>query len=125
MPDLKHCKECGKDKPLEDFPKASRRFDGRETICRECTKEQRARKKYWYPILLKENPRCRICNIHQDDYHKALAVDHCRKTGKVRGLLCDNHNHGIGKFQEDPWLMFKGILYIFYGRLFGKEDKRG
>jgi hypothetical protein len=32
---------------------------------------------------------------------KSLAVDHCHKTGKVRGLLCQKHNHVIGLITEN------------------------
>ncbi len=39
-------------------------------------------------ILEKQDFKCAICRIPQSSLEKRLAVDHCHKTGKVRGLLC-------------------------------------
>jgi hypothetical protein len=30
----------------------------------------------------------------------------------VRGLLCDNCNHGVGKFHENPALLTRAIQYL-------------
>ena len=46
---------------------------------------------------------CGICHHPQES--KKLAVDHCHETGKVRGLLCENCNTGLGKFKDDPALL--------------------
>lgn len=34
---MKICKKCGEEKPLEEFPKAFRRKDGRNSWCKVCT----------------------------------------------------------------------------------------
>lgn len=66
-----------------------------------------------YNLILKEQSySCAICNIHQDDYHKEFSVDHCHKTGKVRALLCNQCNSGIGFFRESTSIMKKAIDYI-------------
>jgi hypothetical protein len=109
----KACKVCGEVKLLTCFPFATRRIDRRETICKDCASEQQKRAKHWYPILTEEHgAKCSICGVKEEDNGKRLAVDHCHKTGKVRGLLCDNHNHGIGKFNDDVRLMKKAIKYL-------------
>jgi hypothetical protein len=43
---------------------------------------------------------------------KSLSVDHCHKTGMVRGLLHGGINRAIGYFKEDTTLMRKAIEYI-------------
>lgn len=109
----KVCKVCQETKSLLAFPFATRRIDRRETICKDCVNEQTKRAKHYYPILVEQQgAKCTICGVTEEDNGKRLAVDHCHKTGKVRGLLCDNHNHGIGKFNEDIELMKKAIQYL-------------
>lgn len=56
--------------------------------------------------------RCKICKIHQDDNKKTLCIDHCHTTKKVRGLLCDRCNHGIGHFKDNIDLMLEAIDYL-------------
>lgn len=56
--------------------------------------------------------KCRICGTHQSELKAALCVDHCHKTGKVRGLLCHECNTGIGKFKDDKDLLIRAIEYL-------------
>jgi hypothetical protein len=41
-----------------------------------------------------------------------LNVDHCHKTGKVRGLLCSSCNFVIGLFDDDPKVFERAIDYL-------------
>lgn len=43
---------------------------------------------------------------------KDLAVDHCHKTGKVRGLLCSDCNTGIGKLKDSPEILDAAAAYL-------------
>lgn len=67
-------------------------------------------------MLSDQGGQCGICGSttggtrHGKD--KAFAVDHCHETGKVRGLLCEACNQGIGKMKDDPVLLRKAADYI-------------
>ncbi len=39
-------------------------------------------------------------------------IDHCHRTGKVRGLLCDRCNKGVGLFDDDPAKLAGMIEYL-------------
>lgn len=39
-------------------------------------------------------------------------VDHCHKTGKVRGLLCSRCNSGLGIFQDNPNTLASALRYL-------------
>lgn len=57
--------------------------------------------------------KCAICGIDESGVkHGRLHVDHCHETNKVRGLLCNNCNHGLGKFKDNPKLLSEAIKYL-------------
>lgn len=53
---------------------------------------------------------CAICGLPQT--HRLLAVDHCHATRKVRDLLCDGCNIGLGNFKDNPALLEQAKLYL-------------
>ena len=57
-------------------------------------------------MLEMQDFRCAICRRFETKARHglimALAVDHCHKTSKVRGLLCNSCNLAIGKMGEVP-----------------------
>lgn len=62
-------------------------------------------------LLIKQHGVCLICKLpEQSQLH--LAVDHCHKTNKIRGLLCFHCNSGLGKFKDDPRLLQKALEYL-------------
>lgn len=67
-----------------------------------------------YEILLKEqNYTCVVClKTEKDKGNKALCVDHCHKTGKVRALLCNTCNSSIGLLKEDVKIIENALNYI-------------
>nr|WP_281384753.1 endonuclease VII domain-containing protein [Novosphingobium piscinae] len=51
--------------------------------------------------------RCEICAAEG-----RLVIDHDHRTGRVRGLLCQNCNSAIGKLREDPELFANALNYL-------------
>ena len=43
---------------------------------------------------------------------KCLSIDHCHNTDKVRGLLCNWCNTGLGQFKDNIDTMMKAIEYL-------------
>lgn len=69
-------------------------------------------------MLRKQDNKCKICNKESYMYDnrikgfKNLAVDHDHKTGKVRGLLCDSCNHGLGNFRDNIDTLYNAMIYL-------------
>ena len=61
-------------------------------------------------ILKLQNGVCAIC--YGVGGKKGLAVDHCHKTNKIRGLLCSNCNCSIGLLKENIELLDKIKIYL-------------
>ena len=53
---------------------------------------------------------CEICK--NTPTYKALAVDHCHATNRLRGILCENCNTGLGMFRDTPGLLRKAAEYL-------------
>lgn len=74
--------------------------------------------KQYNEMLIKQNNICAICNkpetafIKKTNKIKALSVDHCHTTGKIRGLLCHKCNYGIGMFKENIKSLSNAIKYL-------------
>jgi 5-methylcytosine-specific restriction endonuclease McrA len=65
-------------------------------------------------MLLAQNGKCAICGSTESGTSATtcLAVDHCHKTGAVRGLLCGPCNKGIGHLKDDISLLYAAITYL-------------
>ena len=72
--------------------------------------------KYNYGITIEQynamrdaqNNSCLICG----EADCLLVVDHCHSSGKIRGLLCNPCNAGIGHLKESTAVLRNAILYI-------------
>lgn len=82
--------------------------------------------KHYYGITLAEyeaifaaqNGVCAICQQAETSVDRKLnrprrlAVDHCHKTNKIRGLLCLACNTAIGKLKDNPQLIERAATYV-------------
>jgi hypothetical protein len=127
------CRECGEVKPYNEYHWESDKGRYRYR-CRSCvyaqskaywraegSERQRARqlqKKYGITVaefdamLAAQRGGCAICSAAVNPNARSLAVDHCHKTGKVRGILCGRCNLAIGQFDDDPDLLRRAVMYL-------------
>jgi hypothetical protein len=59
-------------------------------------------------MLHKQRGLCKLCRKPM----KRINVDHCHKTGCIRGLVCRNCNFAIGCFNDDPALMRRAARHV-------------
>ena len=58
-------------------------------------------------MVKKQNNLCAICLGE-----RGLCVDHCHKTGRIRGLLCRQCNTMLGNATDSPEILDKAIEYL-------------
>jgi len=67
-------------------------------------------------LLLSQNGVCAICGEPETSTNrgkiKCLSVDHDHETGKIRGLLCQKCNQGLGNFKDSLELIEKTKQYL-------------
>lgn len=136
----KECTVCNTSKPILDFYRNKRKREGYDSRCKSCADtykskwldttqvdivEQRKNTKYLqrYGITLEEynalnesqNGKCAICGNYPSEGRNKdsrLAVDHCHETGKIRGLLCQKCNTGIGLLGDTKESLLKALKYL-------------
>ena len=121
----KHCAICKKWLRLSLFWKRKDNISGRDPYCISCRKEYdkkynktayRRKNRYGltpfqYERLYQiQEGKCAICE--RKEPNKRLAVDHCHKSGKIRGLLCSGCNILLGRFNDDEAVFKKAINYL-------------
>ena len=119
------CKECSNKRQRENRQKDLERIRERDRISYQKRKEKRVensrryrknnpgkimdsnlRIKYgitreqYFEMLEEQGYKCAICGKPRELHSRNFAVDHNHKTGKVRGLLCDGCNYGVGFLEK-------------------------
>ena len=61
-------------------------------------------------IGIKQNNKCLICETDLNNVRKC--VDHCHKTNKVRGVLCNSCNAVLGFARDDINILNNAINYL-------------
>lgn len=62
-------------------------------------------------ILVQKN----TCGICKETFSKTPHVDHCHKTGEIRGLLCSGCNLALGGFKDSPKRLKSALEYLEHG----------
>lgn len=67
-------------------------------------------------LFLKQQGKCAVCGRAEDRMHYSkvmrLAVDHCHKTGKIRGLLCRECNLALGHLEDNAERIRALLKYV-------------
>ena len=124
--DIKYCSRCKEEKPFVEFGKDSSRKDKLNPWCKSCKSNhyhnnngfeimKKSSLKINYNITLEElnemaymqDNKCLIC-----EQEKPLVIDHSHTTGKVRGLLCNNCNRGIGMLGDSKRNLKNALKYL-------------
>jgi len=83
--------------------------------------ERELKKKYgidgdkYLEILAEQGGRCAVCQSEKPssgEHPKRFAVDHCHRSGKVRGLLCISCNTMLGLAKDDRFTLTRAIDYL-------------
>lgn len=137
-PLTKVCTSCGEGKELHEYryKKGGRHL--KHSFCKSCeAKKQKAYReklkgsnfeayylklqerelKAKYALSLSEyylmwEEQDGVCAICKTTCSKNLAVDHDHTTGKLRGLLCQKCNRGLGLFNDNFKLLEDAIKYL-------------
>lgn len=63
-------------------------------------------------MLKDQDNKCFICGYEFGQVKGDTYVDHCHSTKKVRGLLCQGCNSGLGHFKDDTQRLAQAIKYL-------------
>lgn len=125
------CVGCKQSLAIDEFSKANIKY--KYPRCRPCAskmnhslasrrQENRFFRKYgityetYEKMSKNQGNLCAICNNPQIIKHivrnENLCLDHCHKSGKIRGLLCASCNIGIGHFKDNPEYLIAAAEYL-------------
>lgn len=109
-------KESSQKYRLTDYAKAKKKEYRSKQSYKDTRRNQLLLKNFgitlkdYTEMLTSQNGVCAIC--FRVDPPRSLAVDHCHKTGKIRGLLCRACNVSIGLLEDDEKRLKRAIRYL-------------
>ena len=143
------CVRCSVEKPATLFAKCKAKKNGLQSYCRKCATEVRKNSKP-YRYIDKEREReiqykykygitsemfeslwnnqsglCAICCKVLRKADRGYAIDHNHETKKVRGLLCNQCNTGLGLLQDNPDILRSALDYLQTKGHYGRTTTRG
>lgn len=113
IPATQVCSWCKQELPGTAFALNRSKAKGIQSICYACHRARRygLAVGQYEQMLTEQGSVCLICR-RPCPRGGELSVDHDHATGRVRGLLCQNCNSGLGMFQDDPALLGAAIDYL-------------
>lgn len=129
----KVCSTCRATLAAGNFSNDKRNRDGLSNNCLRCAANSSLKRRYGMTIddydkmLMEQEGKCACCQTtspHKlNDKYLRFLVDHCHKTGQVRGLLCHHCNLMLGLAKDEPETLSNASRYLerFYNTV-GKEE---
>lgn len=113
------CNQCLTWKINTEFYVKDRATNRLDTTCKPCRiilhriKNLGVTNEEYHDMLISQKSKCGVCKkrLYSRRY-KAFAVDHCRKTGAIRGLLCTKCNTAIGLLEDNVEVMQRAIDWV-------------
>jgi hypothetical protein len=116
------------DKPARKHGRKSGRKSGHSELTRFLSNDRRRVRRALEPDY-RDGERARRYGLSLADYRalqagqgnacaicrkvtRALCIDHCHVTGRVRGLLCRSCNSALGFYADDPRLLRAALAYL-------------
>lgn len=98
---MKVCKRCGKTKEKDYYNNMYLKKYGITIEDRDL-------------ILAKQDSKCAICKSPHPNRKNTrnFCVDHNHETGKVRGLLCQSCNRGLGLLKDSKEILLRAVRYL-------------
>lgn len=138
---VKKCRICGRELPVSYFYKRNSSRDGYRGECKEChankskayynshkaehrvvSRRYSIKKNYgltedeFSALYESQGGKCAICGKSLTkvgkEKSKVANIDHDHKTGKVRGILCQGCNLGLGGFRDNPEYLLSALFYL-------------
>ena len=139
---MKTCTVCKETLDYSHYHNSSVTSDGYGYRCKKCDKlarheyrlnnkerfaevSRRKQLKFKYGITLEEYDKiyreqkgcCALCETPENNVTGArrywnFSVDHCHGSGKIRGLLCNNCNRGLGLLGDTKESLKKVLDYL-------------
>ena len=100
----KNCVDCGF-QPADQFIPGSPRCEKCRKIANLIDKFCITREEYDKLFAAR---KCSICGAADEK----LNIDHCHRTGRVRGVLCTKCNAGLGMFRDDTERLLHAAAYL-------------
>lgn len=137
LEEMKVCKECGINLPTTDYHVVNKETGALNTRCKPCVRiyvkrlnearqqnenarehqpeYKNSRRAYQQQKLYGLNEleqaallqHCAICKTTEN-----LHTDHDHDNGAVRGILCREHNLGLGWFRDNPEHLLLAVEYL-------------
>ena len=135
---MKICKRCKIEKEDSFFNKERKGSEKLQSYCKQCMTEYNRERTKNNPgigtdrhyrrvfgisledvkqLLKKQDSKCLLCNkqlslLKGRGFLNIAHVDHCHKTGKIRGILCGSCNTSLGKLGDSIEAIEKVLKYL-------------